>query len=405
MKILLIDVNCKFSSTGKIVYDLYTKINQSGNIAAIAYGRGNVIEEKNIYKFGIDSETKIHALLTRITGLMGYYSYFSTKRLKRFINDFNPDVIHIHELHSYFVNVYEIINFIKKKKIPVIWTHHCEWLYTGKCGYAYTCEKWLNGCGHCPEKKSYPTSLFFDFTRKMISEKKEAISDFKQFVNVFPSEWLANRARKSFINEYPIEVINNGIDTDIFHKSNSMQLVKKLDILEKKRIILSVAPDIMSERKGGRYVVELANRFKQDKQTVFIIVGIDGNDIIKEDNIIYIPKLESQKDLAEYYSIANIFLICSKCENFPTTCVEALCCGCIVIGFETGGTSETVKFGRKLFTKYGDVRGLELIIDNIEYDDYHYEKEYQEYYSKQRMFDDYKVLYNEIYENSINMEE
>ena len=187
MKVLLIDVNCKYSSTGKIVYDLFRKLKVEGHEAAVCYGRGEVIREEGIYKFGLDWETRIHAGLARITGLNGYFSPISTKRLIRFIEKFQPDVIHIHELHAYFVNLKPLINYIKLKKIKVVWTFHCEYMYTGKCGHAYECLNFQKGCGDCPAVKDYPKSLFFDKTRKMLKDKKELLGDL-DFTIVTPSQ-------------------------------------------------------------------------------------------------------------------------------------------------------------------------------------------------------------------------
>ncbi|MCF0127039.1 MAG: glycosyltransferase, partial [Pseudobutyrivibrio sp.] len=132
MRVLLIDVNCKYSSTGKIVYNLCQFLNAHGHEAAVAYGRGEEIDEPGIFKFGIDNETRMHALLARITGYNGRFSPKSTARLLDFIEEFNPDVIHIHELHAYFVNHRELLEYIKSKHIPVVWTFHCEYMYTGK---------------------------------------------------------------------------------------------------------------------------------------------------------------------------------------------------------------------------------------------------------------------------------
>lgn len=134
MKVLYIDVNCKQSSTGQIVYSLFSNCKKHNIETAICYGRGPKIKEQNIFKFGLDWETRLHALLTRLTGYMGKYSYFSTRRLISFIKKFKPDIVHIHELHSYFVNIKHLIYFLKKSKIKTIITNHCEFLYTGKCG-------------------------------------------------------------------------------------------------------------------------------------------------------------------------------------------------------------------------------------------------------------------------------
>ena len=137
MRILYIDVNCGNSSTGKIVYDLYAMAREDGHQAAVCYGRGPVVEGENILKFGLDWETHLHAGLTRLTGLTGCWSFFSTRRLLRFMDIFRPDGIHLHEPHAYFVNLGPLFRYIRDKDIPLVYTFHCEFAYTGKCGYAY----------------------------------------------------------------------------------------------------------------------------------------------------------------------------------------------------------------------------------------------------------------------------
>lgn len=270
-RVLLIDVNCKGSSTGKIVYDLYSSLRADGRKAAICYGRGVLIEEENIYKFGLDWETRIHAGLARVTGYNGYFSVLSTKRLIEYIEKFKPDIIHIHELHAYFVNIKPLITYIKQKKIPLIWTFHCEYMYTGKCGHAYECTNYQRECGNCPAVKDYPKSLFFDKTKQMLQMKKELLSGFV-FTIVTPSNWLADRVKTSFLKGKKVEVIHNGIDTDIFHPVDASELRKELRIPYDNRVILAVAPNIMSDAKGGRWVLKLAEKMK-DEKTYFVLVG------------------------------------------------------------------------------------------------------------------------------------
>lgn len=230
MKILLIDVNCKYSSTGKIVYDLFQRLKEDGHEATICYGRGELIREEGIYKFGLDWETNIHAGLARITGLNGYYSYFSTQRLIKYIDQFEPDVIHIHELHAYFVNIKPLIEYIKKKNIKTIWTFHCEYMYTGKCGHSYECTNFETGCGKCPLVHEYPKSLFFDRTRKMFKDKKKILEDW-EFTIVVPSQWLADRVKRSFLKNKKILIIYNGIDTEnIFYPREIEGLAEKYGI-------------------------------------------------------------------------------------------------------------------------------------------------------------------------------
>lgn len=270
-RVLLIDVNCKGSSTGKIVYDLYRSIKADGRKAAICYGRGELIQEENIYKFGLDWETYIHAGLARLTGYNGCYSPLSTRRLINYIESYKPDLIHIHELHAYFVNIEPLINYIKAKKIPLVWTFHCEYMYTGKCGHAYECENFKYKCGKCPALTDYPKSMFFDKTKEMLETKKKLLGDL-DFAIITPSQWLADRVRMSFLKDKDIKVIHNGIDTNIFHPVDASDLRVKYGIPDDKKIVLAVAPDIMSERKGGKWVLKLAEMMS-DENIFFVLIG------------------------------------------------------------------------------------------------------------------------------------
>lgn len=270
-KILLIDVNCKNSSTGKIVYDLYQNLKREGREAAVCYGRGEKVQGHNIYKFGLDWETNIHAALARVTGYNGYFSHFSTQRLIKFIEEYKPDIIHIHELHAYFVNIKPLLNYIKKKGIPVVWTFHCEYMYTGKCGHANECKKFQTECHNCPALKEYPKSLFFDCTRKMFRDKKKLLSDFDMTI-VTPSKWLADRVKLSFLKNKKLRIINNGIDSSIFYKMDGSKIKKQLGIPEENKVVLTVAPNIMSEAKGGNWVVKLAEKM-QGENISFVLVG------------------------------------------------------------------------------------------------------------------------------------
>lgn len=396
MKVLLIDVNCKYSSTGKIVYDLFRKLKEDNHEAAICYGRGEVINEEGIYKFGLDWETRIHAGLARITGLNGYFSPVSTRRLIKFIEKFQPDVIHLHELHAYFVNIKPLIKYIKSKKIKVVWTFHCEYMYTGKCGYAYDCLNFQNGCGNCPAVREYPKSLFFDRTRKMLKDKKNLLIDM-DFTIVTPSQWLADRVRLSFLKDKEIRVIHNGIDTEnVFYPRDVQDLRKKLGLHDKK-VVLSVAPNIMDERKGGAIILKLSEKLKELQ---FVLVGSDETKRYNE-NVLMIKRTKDQDELAKWYSLADLFLICSKRENFPTTCLEALACGTPIVGIDEGGTKETASEPYGLFFK---ADSLDKMIDGIKQQiSKHKNKQTislygRELYSQQTMYNNYQKIYEMTYE-------
>lgn len=364
MKILLIDVNCKNSSTGKIVYDLYGQLMSNGHEAAICYGRGPKINERNIFKFGIDLETYFHALLTRITGYTGCFSYFSTKRLIRFIKKFKPDVVHIHELHAYFININALLNYLKKQNIKVVHTLHCAFSYTGKCGHHLDCNKWKTVCNNCPKIKEYVSTVFFDQTKKMFLKKKRAFTGFNDMTIVCPSNWLASFARESFLGQYPIKVINNGINTTIFYPRDTKNKRKELSILLDEKVVVSVAPNLMSNSKGGAFVLEIAKKAR-DLRWKFILVGVNESKINVPENVILLPKISNQNELAELYSLADAFVICSKMENLPTTCLEAQCCGTPVCGFDVGGTKETSVLEGDFFVEYGNLEKLFQVLNML----------------------------------------
>lgn len=363
-RILLIDVNCKYSSTGKIVYDLFNYLNLHGRDARICYGRGDLIKEKGIFKFGLDWETKIHAGLARLTGYNGIFSPFSTKRLIKYIKHFKPDIIHIHELHAYFVNIKSLLKYIKKNNIKVVFTFHCEYMYTGKCGHAYSCDKYRRVCEKCPAVHEYPKSLFFDKTKQMFLMKKKLFENFDMRI-VTPSPWLADRVKTSFLKDKPIKVIHNGIDTNIFHHVDASGLRYELGIPEVNKIVIAVAPDIMSDKKGGKWVLKLAEMMK-GKNITFILVG--SIEIKKQqralENCIFLPPEKNINKLVQYYSLADIFVLFSERETYSLTCAEALCCGTPVVGFKCGAPETVFKEPYSKFFEYGDIFSVKKYLEN-----------------------------------------
>lgn len=359
MRVLYIDSVCKSGSTGKIVYALYTAVNENGGEAAVCYGRGADVDEKNIFKFGLRWETALHAVLTRVTGLTGCFSFFSTRRLLRFMDEFKPDIVHLHEPHAYFVNIKPLFEYFTAHSIPLVYTFHCEFAYTGKCGFANVCTRWQTGCGHCPALREYPKTLFFDFTAQMWREKRALLLG-QNMVVCTPSEWLAARVRQSFLSGFDVRVVRNGIDTALFRPRPYAHLRERHGLTDE-RVVLAVAPYIMEARKGGRDVLRLAESMKDDNVR-FIIIGVDDMNESFPDNVIALGRTENQQELAEYYSMADVFVICSAMENFPTTCLEALCCGTPVAGFASGGTAETAPAPLGRFCAPGDICALR---DNV----------------------------------------
>ena len=400
MKVLFVDVNYKNSSTGKIVYDLSEQLKQNGHQAKVLFGRGADLNNESVYRVASVPEVYFHALMTRVTGLVGMYSHFSTDKLIQEIKSFKPDVVHLHELHGYYINIKQVIEYLKLSNIAVVWTFHCEFMYTGKCGYAYECDQWMTECIKCPQLKEYPASLYFDFTNFMFNQKKEYMQDFINLNIVTPSKWLSDRVKLSFLKDKNLSVIHNGIDTsDIFYPREVSHLIEKHSLKDKK-VILAVAPDIMDERKGGDWILRLAERF--DDSYRFIMIGLEEELKNPPKNIIAIGKTEDQVELAEYYSIADFLLLTSLKETFSLVTAESLACGTPVIGFDSGAPVEVAPSGYGYFVPYGNLDSLESGVNKF------YDKsltfkssiecrDFAVYnYSKEQMFASYLNLYQKI---------
>ena len=398
MRILYINVICKHGSTGKITYDLYTQCKDDGHEAVVCYGRGPKLKEPDVYKFGLDWETNVHALLTRLTGVNGCWSFFSTRRLLKFLDAFQPDVVHLHEPHAYFVNLQPLYDYFAKRNIPLVYTFHCEYAYTGKCGYAYDCERWKTGCGNCPQVREYPASFFFDFTKQMFRRKQAQWENLKKVVITTPSGWLADRVRCSFLKDRDIRVVYNGVDTkNVFYRRDTKALREEHGLTDEK-IVLTVAPKLMGERKGGRWVVQLARQMK-DENIKFIMVGIEDMSQKFPDNVIPIARTANQHKLAEYYSMADCFVICSDKETFSMTCAESLCCGTPIAGFCSGAPETVFLQPHAVFGTYGDLDELEKNVKlqlNAAFDREKLAKEMQQLYSRDSMYENFMNIYKEL---------
>ena len=400
MKVLQINSVCKKGSTGKIAYELYKRGNEAGHEFAVCYGRGKKIEEERVFKFGLDLETVFHALMTRLTGYTGCFSPLSTRRLISFIDGFQPDIIHLHEPHAYFLNLKPFFEYLGEKKIPLVYTFHCEFAYTGKCGYSYDCDRFEKGCGNCPRLAEYPKTAGPDHTAAMHKAKKKLLERQNMLI-VCPSRWLAERSKRSFLKGFDTRVIKNGIDTEnTFYPRSKDEYAHllKLHGMENEKIVLAVAPSFISDkRKGAEYVLRLARRMT-GQNVRFILIGVDAEIEDKPENVIALGRTENQQELAEYYSMADCFVICSEMENLPTTCLEAVCCGTPVVGFDVGGTAETAPEPIGLFGPYGDMDALEknlltMLGRSPKQSEF---AQFRQEYSSVRMFGEYSKIYKEL---------
>lgn len=358
MKVLEINVVCGYGSTGRIVVDLYNTLKSQGHECLCAYGRFSAPENENIntIRIGKKIDNYIHVFNTRIFDKHGFSSKRATKEFIKRVEEYNPDIIHLHNIHGYYINIEILFDYLKKSGKPVVWTLHDCWAFTGHCSYFdyKGCNKWVKGCENCIQKKEYPQSIFIDNSKNNYIDKKRIFTQLDNLIIITPSIWLANLVKKSFLSKYSIKVINNGIDLEIFKPTKS-DFRKKYNI-QGKKILLSVS-NIWEKRKGIEYLIELAKTLDSSYQLV-IVGKIDKK--LKEklsSNIICIDRTNNVKELVEIYSAADLFINTTLEDNFPTVNLEALACGTPVITFDTGGCGEIIK------SEYGSV----VKKDNIDY--------------------------------------
>lgn len=344
MKILMINSVCGIGSTGRICTDLADALSKNGHEVKIAYGRGNAPDKYATYAVRIGNElnVRMHALVSRVFDNTGYCSKKATERFIEWVKDYNPDVIHLHNIHGYYINIEVLFNYLSKANKRVIWTLHDCWPFTGHCVYfsAIKCEKWKNGCDNCPQKKEYPSSLLLDRSAINWKRKKELFTSIKDMTLITPSEWLAGLVRTSFLGKYPVMVINNGIDTDVFMPTPSD--FRQKHGLQKKKILLGVSNQ-WTERKGFNDFIKLASMIDDDYRIV--LVGLSQKQIKNlPGNIIGISRTKSTTELAEIYTAADVFLNPTYEDNYPTVNLEAQACGTPVITYFTGGSPESVPY-------------------------------------------------------------
>lgn len=340
MKILQINSVCGVGSTGRIATDLYKVLEEQGHECKIAYGRGNTPEGIDSIKIGSNIDNYAHVFKTRVFDKHGFGSVIATKKFIEEVKEYDPDIIHLHNIHGYYINIEILFNYLKEVNKPVIWTLHDCWAFTGHCVYFdyVGCDKWKDGCGDCPQKNTYPNSKVFDNSKLNYQKKKQLFTSIKNMTIVTPSKWLANLVKESFLGKYDVEVINNGIDLDVFKPTESN--FRERYNLQEKFIVLGVA-SVWDNRKGLKYFVELSKKLGDEYRIV--VVGITEKQKKKLPNdIIAITRTNNVKELAEIYTAADVFVNPTLEDNFPTTNIEAIACGTPVITFNTGGSVEII---------------------------------------------------------------
>lgn len=331
MKVLMVNVVCGIRSTGRICTDIADLLIAQGHECKIAYGRETVPDKyKDIaVRIGNDTDVRIHALRSRILDNSGFSSRKATEKFIKWIREYDPDVIHLHNIHGYYINTEILFDYLKTCGKKTIWTLHDCWAFTGHCSHftMAKCEQWKTQCLHCSQIRNYPACYTCGNVKRNFQRKKAAFTGVPDMHIVTPSKWLANVVKDSFLREYPIEVINNGIDLNAFKPTKSDFREKYR--LQNKTIILGVA-SVWSEGKGFNDFLKLSKMIDHDSRIV--LVGVNRKQLkILPKNIIGIERTNGVKELAEIYSAADVFVNPSRQETMGLVSVEAMACGTPVV--------------------------------------------------------------------------
>ena len=366
-KLFQINTYIKFTSTGHIAEEIGQSAIANGWESYIAYGRNKRQSQSKIIKIGNPISIYSHLLMTRLFDRHGLASTKATLKLIKQIQDIKPDIIHLHNIHGYYLNYKILFNYLKKSAIPVVWTLHDCWSFTGHCThFSYIqCEKWKTLCKQCVQKNAYPSSFLLDRSKINYLTKKESFLLDKGLLILVPvSDWLANLCSQSFFKNIPIKRIHNGINTAVFKpvsEKEKQEIIKKYGV--ETHFLLGIA-SVWTKRKGFDDFMNLASIIPDNYR--IMLVGLSKKQLKKlPKNIIGIKRTENMNELVAIYSIADVFVNPTWEDNFPTTNLEAMACGTPVITYKTGGSIEAITPETGYIIEQGDITGLLNAINNV----------------------------------------
>lgn len=397
MKILQINSVYKFGSTGRIASDLKVVIEQNNCESAVIYGRGDVIDEPNVWKIGSDLDFKFHVLLARFTDKAGFFSKNYTAKIIEKIKSYNPDIIHLHNIHGYYIHVEMLFYFLKKIKKPVVWTLHDTWAFTGHCSHyeAIHCDKWKTQCNACPQIGEYPKSFVDNSTPNYIL-KKNLFTGLENLTIITPSYWLQQQVKHSFLQEYKCQIITNGIDLQKFTPST-------IEVRKQEKFIILGMASVWSKRKGFEDFIKLSKRIDLTQyQLMMVGVNAKQKELLEKNNITAIERTNSIHELTKLYCQADIFLNPTYEDTFPTTNIEALACGTPVLTYRTGGSPESLTSECGIVVEKGDLNAVVEHLNRLRYQNFSSQSciKQASHFNKYDKFQEYVDLYHQILSNS-----
>ena len=352
-------------STGRIAEEIGILAIKKGWKSYIAYGRFPRQSKSNLIRIGTNLEVYLHGIETRLFDRHCLGSKTATHNLVKQIKEIKPDIIHLHHLHGYYINIEILFDFLANVSIPVVWTFHDCWSITGHCAYFdfAGCKKWKTECNNCPEKREYPASFFIDRSRKNYHLKKALFTSVKKMVIVPVSDWLKGIVLESFMQNIPIQTIHNGIDISVFKPQDNNQETREKLGINGRFMLLGVA-NPWNRRKGLTDFIQLSKLLKDEE--VIVLVGLNNKQLKQlPKNILGFAKTENRQELINMYSTADLFINPTWEDNFPTTNLEALACGTPLVTYRTGGSVEAVSPETGFITEKGDINELIKIIQKV----------------------------------------
>ena len=399
MKVLSVNSVFRRGSTGKIVGDHHTELQKRGIESIVCYANGDEYNEPNVYRISSPFEQKMQALRARLTGLMYGGCRKQTKRIISVIKKENPDIVHLHCINGYTANIFKLLSWLKINEIKTVLTQHAEFFYTGSCGYSYDCEKWRSGCGNCPNLKTEVPTWFFDRTQMSWKKMSQAFGGFHNLIVTSVSPWLMDRAKLSpFLADKRHVVVYNGLDIDSFNKKGVTALRNQYGLTNEKIIFYATSNFSCDplHRKGGYYVLKVAEALKEQNVRVFV-AGSHAEDLSVPENVTLLGKIEDKEMLAQYYSLADVTLLTSKKETFSMICAESLCCGTPVVGFKAGAPERIAISEYSRFVEFGNldelIKEIKSCLENKILVD---EKVSQNTYSCENMTTNYCSVYDAL---------
>lgn len=353
MKVVQINAVYGQGSTGIIVSEIGHMLTEN-NIENYVFHTGGKASEVNRISYMGSLSVKLNALLAKILGNYGFNSHIETAKLLGKLEKINPDIIHLHNIHGHNLNLKSFFRYLKKKGIRVIWTFHDCWAFTGYCTHFefLPCEKWKEACGNCPQKNSY--SWFFDRSKKQFLKKKELFTSLSDMTIVTPSNWLGDLVKKSFLKDYPVAVINNGIDLDVFKAREDTE--KNSD---SRFVVLGMPKGNVSP------FLELNNTLDKEKYRL-VLAGLSDEELANlPDGIQGIKRTKDREQLSRIYSMADVFVNLTLEDTFPTVNLEALACGTPIVTYKTGGSPETVDENTGIVVEQKDIKGVWEAVQEI----------------------------------------